>query len=541
MTAYKNKKNQIFLPLIIATSVIAGIIIGEILKPDESGYLSVKSQKEDKLNTIINYVESEYVDEIDRAKLEEMAIPKFLEALDPHTSYYTAEDTKRMEEELEGNFDGIGVQFTVIKDTVCVINVIKGGPSEYYGVFAGDRIIKVNNSVIAGVKITNDEVMKQLKGPSNSTVTIEVKRRGAKDLIPITIKRGSIPLYSIDAHYKIDDNIGYIKINNFARTTYSEFMNAIANLRRGRITSLIVDLRGNTGGYLHAATDVIDEFLLGDKMIVYTEGRARGRKEITSTNKQNSCVNLDLVVLIDDFSASASEIFAGAIQDNDRGFVIGRRSFGKGLVQEANVFNDGSMIRLTTARYYTPSGRSIQKPYNNGTNDYYSDIYNRYIHGEFLEKDSISFKDTIVYYTSLKREVYGGGGIMPDIFVPIDTSSYTPMYSSINKKNLEYIYAFQYVDNNRSKLKHIRNLDDLKEFMKDDDAYTKLWNYIENNGVKVTLHDKKISQKQIENNFLAYITRQVLDENNFYRVNNSMDIVVSSALNVLKTKRKLVE
>lgn len=538
MTKYNNKKIQIFLPVIICISIIAGIIIGGLVNPIRSNYITINPKK-DKLNMIIDYVDAEYVDKVNIQELEELAIPKFLEALDPHTVYFSAAETKRMEEELEGNFDGIGVQFTIIKDTVCVINVIEGGPSEHYGVFAGDRIVKVNDSLIAGVKINNEKVMKLLKGPSNSKVKIDVKRKGSEELIPITINRGSIPLYSIDAYYAIDQNTGYIKINNFSRTTYVEFMQAIAKLRRTGINSIIVDLRNNSGGFLHTATDVIDEFLPTGEMIVYTEGRARGRKEILSTNNHNSCTDLELIVLIDDFSASASEIFAGAIQDNDRGFIIGRRSFGKGLVQEATTFSDGSMLRLTTARYYTPSGRSIQKSYESGASDYHSDIYNRYMHGEFMEKDSISFNDSLAYYTLMGRKVYGGGGIMPDIFVPIDTLGYTNLYGNISRKNLEYLYAFQYVDDNRNKLQYVKNLTSLQDFMNDDKAYDKFWNYVIDNNVKVIPAEKEISGKHIENNFLGYVARQVLGDNEFYEVINKTDIVIDSALTVIRTNRKL--
>lgn len=539
MSEYNNKKLQVLLPLIIAVSIVSGIVIAGLFNKKVSQIINNQSSNS-KLNMVLNYVESEYVDAVNLKELEELAIPKFLEALDPHTTYSSAEETKKMEEELEGNFEGIGVQFNIFKDTIYVVKVIEGGPSEKFGLFAGDRIVKVNDSIIAGVGITNDKVMKLLKGPGGSEVKIEVKRKGNKNLIPITIQRGSIPISSIDAYYVIDKKIGYIKISSFSRNTYLEFTNAVLKMKKIGITSVVVDLRNNSGGYMNAATNMIDEFLEAGKMIVYTNGRARGKKEVLSTNNKRSFVDLNIVVLIDDFSASASEIFAGAIQDNDRGFVIGRRSFGKGLVQEAINFDDGSMMRLTTARYYIPSGRSIQKPYGKGVDDYFSDIYNRYAHGEFLEKDSISFNDTLVYYTSLGRKVYGGGGVMPDIFVPIDTAGYSKLYSDINKKNIPYQFAIQYIDDNRSKMQSIISIKDLYNFLKVNNSLEKFWNYVSDNGVQINSGDLSISKIYIENTLIAYIARQVLDENAFFEIANKYDPALDSALNVIKTNRKLV-
>jgi carboxyl-terminal processing protease len=539
MSGYNNKKIQIFLPLIITISVIFGIFLSAFFLKQPVERIIAREFSNDKLNMIINYVESQYVDEVNRKELEELAIPKFLEALDPHTTYSSPEETKRMEEELYGNFEGIGVQFNIFKDTVFVVKVIEGGPSESSGVFAGDRIVKVNDSIIAGVGISNDKVMKLLKGPGGSRVTIEVKRKGNNNLIPITIKRGNIPISSIDAYYLIDKNTGYIKISSFSRNTYAEFHNAVSNMRKAGINSLVIDLRDNTGGYLNSATNMVDEFLDAGELIVYTEGRARGKTNVFSTSERNSFTDMNIAVLMDDFSASASEIFAGAIQDNDRGFIIGRRSFGKGLVQEATTFNDGSMIRLTTARYYTPSGRSIQKPYGEGIDDYYSDIYNRYYHGEFLEKDSISFNDSLIYHTSKGRKVYGGGGIMPDIFVPIDTAGYTPLFGEINRKNLTYKFSLEYVDENRNNLLSVRNLNELKSFMNKTDVFEKFWKYVKDNNVKIKSEELEISKTYIENYFLAYVARQVLDENAFYEIANRFDPSIDSALVVFKTKRPL--
>ncbi|MDL2262521.1 S41 family peptidase [Bacteroidales bacterium OttesenSCG-928-I21] len=536
MSEYNNKKIQIFLPLVIAISIVFGVLLSFVFTKHQNinDFLST-DLPQDKLTTVINYVESQYVDTINRKELEEIAIPKFLESLDPHTTYSSAEETKEMEEELQGNFEGIGVQFNIFKDTVYVVKVIEGGPSEFSGVFAGDRIVKVNDSLIAGVGINNDKVMKLLKGPGGSKVTIDIKRKGNENLIPITIKRGNIPISSIDAHYMIDKNTGYIKISSFSLFTYQDFLNTVSTMKRKGINALVVDLRNNSGGYLSAATNMIDEFLEAGKMIVYTEGRARDRVNFLSTKERSEFVDLKIAVLVDDFSASASEIFAGAIQDNDRGTIIGRRTFGKGLVQEAKIFNDGSMIRLTTARYYTPSGRCIQKPYGKDVSDYYSEIANRFYHGEFIEKDSINFKDSIIYYTSGGRKVYGGGGIMPDIFVPIDTAGYSPLFGEINKKNLTYNFALEYVDKNRNKLLTVRNINEIQKFLNSNNAFEEFWGYISKNNVIIKSDELKISKIYIENNLSAYIARQVLDENAFYEIANKFDPSIDSAMVVFRT------
>jgi carboxyl-terminal processing protease len=539
MKEYNNSNFNIVLPIVIALSVITGIVIAELLNKDNTASTILIPQTKDKLNMVIDYVENEYVDKISREELAEIAIPKFLEELDPHTIYFTAEEAKGLDEELEGNFQGIGIQFNIFRDTVLVVSTIKDGPSEKQGLLAGDRIVKVNDTIIAGVGITNDLVMKKLKGPSGSIVSLKIWRKGHKELIPIKISRGNVPLRSVDAYYMVDKEIGYVKISTFSSNTHNQFVEAIFAMKKSGIKSVIIDLRNNAGGYLNSATNITDEFLESGKLLVYTEGQARPRKTTTSTTKRSACLDLEVVVLIDEFSASASEILAGAIQDNDRGFIIGRRSYGKGLVQEATTFDDGSVIRLTTARYYTPSGRSIQKPYGKGLDEYYADIYNRYAHGEFSEKDSIIQNDSLIFHTSKGRPVYGGGGIMPDIFVPIDTSNYTNLVRDINKKNLEYIFSITYVDNNRERMKKIVTLKDLKQFLVNDNAIDKFYAYILKNGVKINPRDKSISGKLIENDVYSYIARQTIGENAFYEIINSLDPTMDTAILVLKQKRKL--
>lgn len=365
-----------------------------------------------------------YVDKVDDNKLVEAAIKKMLEELDPHSTYSDAEEVKKFNEPLKGNFEGIGVQFNMQEDTLLIIQPVSGGPSEKMGILAGDKIIKVNDTIIAGVKMSTEEIMRRLRGPKGSKVNLKIKRNGVDELLPFVITRDKIPVYSIDASYIVKNGIGYIKINRFGATTFDEFKRALSDLKKRGMKDLILDLQGNGGGYLNTAIDIANEVLGNNELIVYTEGLRNPRSEFTAKGN-GSFQNGKLVVLIDEFSASASEIVTGAIQDWDRGLVVGRRSFGKGLVQRPIDLPDGSMIRLTIARYYTPAGRCIQKPYSSLEN-YNKDLINRYNRGEMMSADSIHFPDSLKYTThKLKRTVYGGGGIMPDYFIPIDTTKYT--------------------------------------------------------------------------------------------------------------------
>jgi carboxyl-terminal processing protease len=539
MNKYKNTRFSIVLPLVISFSIVLGIIIAEVLNKGNTSQSILISPPKDKLNMVVDYVANEYVDKVDRDYLAEIAIPKFLETLDPHTVYFTADEAKAVEEELQGEFSGIGVQFNIFRDTVLVVSVIPGGPSEKYGLKDGDRIVMVNDSIIAGIGITNNDVMSMLKGTSGTKVKLKVKRKDQDNLIEYNVVRGSIPLRSIDGFYIIDEKIGYVKISTFSRNTHNQFIDAVFKMRRKGIESVIIDLRNNSGGYLNSATDIIDEFFESGKTLVYTEGNSRPKNVISSTKKRSACLDLDIVVLIDEFSASASEIVAGAIQDNDRGFVVGRRSYGKGLVQESTTFDDGSIIRLTTARYYTPSGRCIQKSYDEGVDEYYSDIYNRYVHGEFLEADSIHQIDSLIYYTEEGRAVYGGGGIMPDIFVPIDTLGYSNLYANISRANLEYYFAIEYVDNHRAELDDIESLEELKLFLSARNVNTKFWQFIAMQGINAKSSEVAISGKYIENGVVAYIARMVLGDDAFYEVANEYDVALDSAVNILMSGRKV--
>ncbi len=408
-----------------------------------------------KLDMTLYAIQNLYVDTVNETKLVEDAITGLLEKLDPHSNYLNPEEVKEMNEPLQGNFDGIGIQFNMLTDTLYVIQVISGGPSEKVGIRAGDRIMMVDDTLIAGVKMKTNDVMKKLKGPKGTNVRVKVLRQGMPDLIEFKIVRDKIPVYSLDAYYMIDNKTGYIRLNRFAATSYDEFVKAFKSLKSKGMENLIFDLQGNGGGYLNAAIDISDEFLKQGETVVYTEGEHQRREDARATAK-GDFEKGRLIILIDEYSASASEIVTGAVQDWDRGVVVGRRSFGKGLVQRPIPLPDGSMLRLTTARYYTPTGRSIQKPYENGNLESYNkDLIERYNHGEMLSADSIHFPDSLKYNTLIsKRTVYGGGGIMPDYFIPLDTTKYaTNVWKEIYGKGLTYRYAMSLIDKNRDKYK----------------------------------------------------------------------------------------
>ncbi|NQX99397.1 MAG: S41 family peptidase, partial [Flavobacteriales bacterium] len=412
----------IFLPLIIAGSIVLGIFLSAFLTPSNVNDRTLifpqnkRFNTATKLNEILNFIENTYVDSVDKKELTEESIKSMLATLDPHSYYIPAKEFDGMNESLEGNFDGIGVEFRIKNDTVLIISPIANGPSDRLGIKAGDRIVKVDTTDIAGVGISNAGVIKLLKGPRGTKVNVEIIRQGSKKRKHFTITRDRIPIFSIDAPYMINDNTGYLKITRFSKNTYEEFIKASQGLKDRGMKNLIIDLRNNGGGILQAATKIADEILMKNKMIVYTDGRARNKEEYFSTNK-GILETTEIAIIINENSASASEILAGAIQDNDRGSIIGRRSFGKGLVQEQVQWPDGSALRLTVARYYTPTGRCIQKDYGTSLEDYHAEAYNRYDNGELLSADSIQFPDSLKFYTPEGKVVYGGGGIMPDIFV----------------------------------------------------------------------------------------------------------------------------
>ena len=486
-----------------------------------------------KVETLIRAIDRKYVDIVDMDSIMDRVLPTILEELDPHSAYYPAEETQVSNDELHGSFSGIGIQFSVQDDTVRVNSVIHGGPSVMVGVLAGDRIILINDSLFAGKKIPSNDIVKNLKGPKGTTVKISVMRNGEPGLVDFTIERGDIPVKSIDAAYMMTDEIGYIMINKFGETTFQEMMVSLAELTSKGMKKLIIDLRGNSGGYLGAAIQMVNEFLPKNDLIVYTQG-AHNPMAKQFADGRGHYKSLPLVVMIDESSASAAEIFTGAIQDNDRGTVVGRRSFGKGLVQEPIEFDDGSSIRITIARYYTPSGRCIQKPYGESDEDYAMDIVKRYEHGEFFSADSIKQNEDEVYKTKGGRTVYGGGGIMPDVFVAQDTTGYSDYYSNVVRKSLINKFSFKYVDGKRSEFSKLKTYSDIEEYLDADNVLNKFYDYVAKNGVK---RDRSLSapaRKQMRTALYANIIYDALDMQDYISFINLTDPTVNKAIEVLK-------
>ncbi len=536
-----NKRINIYLPVLIALSLVIGIFLGNRLNRSQTtGLQNFSIQSTNKLSAVIDLIKNAYVDSVSTDKLVEEAIPGLLKNLDPHTTYIPASDMQEVNEEMQGNFGGIGVQFSIIRDTVQVIDVVSGGPSYKLGILPGDRIVTVNDSVIAGKNIKNDDVLHLLRGEKGTKVKVGIKRKAIKDLINYDITRGDIPITSIDVSYMIDDQTGFVKVSRFAEKTYDEFVEAMNKLDREGAKKIIIDLRGNPGGYLMAVVKMVNEFLDKGELILYTEGHSQPRKTYTATSK-GKWLDKDVFVLIDEYSASASEIFAGAIQDNDRGVIIGRRSFGKGLVQEQIPFADGSALRLTVARYYTPSGRCIQKPYEEGTDEYYHDLMNRAVHGELEVADSIHFADSLKYHTRTGRIVYGGGGIMPDYFVPMDTTGYSDYYSKIAGKMLIYSFAFDYSDKNRSKLKQMKTAQEFVDYLTKQNILDQFVKYAEKQGIKKDLSGLKISGNIIETQIIAYIARNIIGEEGFYPVIRRIDETLDKAIEISRSKNTVAQ
>ncbi len=536
------KKNSIYQPIFFSLLLVIGLFLGMFLSGNKSAnpFLSKNYTSYEKINDVLNLIKDSYVDTVNSDKIAEDAINNLLQSLDPHSYYIAASEFNEVNDPLEGSFDGIGVEFRIIKDTIVVINTVAGGPSEEKGVKAGDRIVKVDDSLVAGIKITNKQVMKKLKGKGGSKVKISVKRQGFKSLIDFILTRGKIPTYSIDIAFKPSKDIGYIKISKFSATTTEEFSDALNKLSNQGMKKLILDLRGNGGGYLDAAITLADEFLPNKKLIVYTEGAHKKKKNYFSTNNGNF-ENNDLIVLIDEFSASASEILAGAIQDNDRGLILGRRSFGKGLVQEQLQLNDGSAIRLTVARYHTPSGRCIQNNYSNGVDDYYTDFYKRFVDGELENQDSIHFADSLKYKTTKGRTVYGGGGIMPDIFIPIDKEERTILYAELVNKGLIYQFAFDFSDKNRKMLLQFKTaIGFINNYQVTDANLEELIKYAEKSGVKYNEDEFIKSKILIKLQLKAYIGRNIFKDEAFYPIILSNDKTFLKAIELLSNNKSLL-
>lgn len=475
-----------------------------------------------------------YVDEVDEDKLVEEAIIKMLAQLDPHSTYSDAEEVAKMNEPLQGNFEGIGVQFQMIEDTLLVVQPVSNGPSEKVGILAGDRIIAVNDSAIAGVKMSTEDIMKRLRGPKDSKVDLTIVRRGVQSPLVFTVKRDKIPILSLDASYMIEPKTGYIRVNRFGATTAEEFKKAMLALQKQGMKDLILDLQGNGGGYLNAAIDLANEFLDQKEVIVYTEGRTAPRSDFFAKGN-GDFRNGRLVVLVDEYSASASEIVSGAIQDWDRGIIVGRRTFGKGLVQRPIDLPDGSMIRLTIARYYTPAGRSIQKPYDD-TADYNKDLIDRFNRGELMNADSIHFPDSLKVQTKkLKRTVYGGGGIMPDYFVPIDTTLYTDYHRNLAAKGVIMKFTMKFIENHRKELSNkYKKFDAFNEkFVIDDEMLATLKEMGEKESVKFDQKQYETSLPLIKAQLKALIARDLWDMNEYFQVMNDTNESVQRALQIL--------
>jgi len=514
---------------------VLGVFLGFAIKKSQTPTtLFFPNSGSNKVEDVIKLIHDEYVDTVSTAKLEEKAIEAIAKDLDPHTVYIPADKLAEINEPLDGEFSGIGVHFSVNSDTVVVISTVPSGPSEKVGIMAGDRIVKVNGITIAGVKMDQDSIVKKLRGPNGSKVKVGIKRSEVKELIDFTITRDKIPIYSIDASYMINSKIGYIKVARFARNTYQEFMEATTKLHKKGMKEMILDLRGNSGGYLDQAVQVANEFLPAGKLIVYTQGKARPRQNQYSDEK-SSCMNDKLIILIDEFSASASEILAGALQDNDKGTIVGRRSFGKGLVQEQIPLSDNSALRLTVARYYTPTGRSIQKHYTYGSEDeYYMDINNRYLHGEFEQVDSIKFADSLKYKTPGGKIVYGGGGIMPDVFVPLDTVGINRYFRIVSAKNLIYRYAFSVTDAKRATLQKFKTVKTLEAYLNTLGLLNGFEAYARKNNVVPKSGELKTSGNIIVTQLKAYIARDILDNDGFYPIISEIDNTLQKAIKILE-------
>lgn len=490
-------------------------------------------RKMDALLTVINFA---YVDEVEDDKIIEDAIVGMLKELDPHSVYIPKEELQKMNEPLEGNFEGVGIQFNILHDTLLVVSPISGGPSEKVGIQSGDKIIKIDGENVAGVGLTNSDVQDKLRGEKGTNVNVEIKRGSEEELISFDITRDEIPIYSIDASYMASPEIAYIKVNRFARNTMDEFKQALDSLKKKGAKSLVLDLRGNGGGYLQTAYLLADEFLGQDKMIVYTEGDKQKKEEYKATSR-GMFEEGNLVVLVDEGSASASEIVSGAVQDWDRGLIIGRRTFGKGLVQKPFPLPDGSAVRLTTARYYTPTGRSIQRPYSKGKDFYYNEIERRYKSGQLISADSISFPDSLKYYTPNDRVVYGGGGIMPDIFIPLDTSMGSDLYKNLARKGIFNDFLLDYLDDNRKKI--LKNYPDFASFDKNFDTSGEFidgfFAYAKKEGVEKNEEDYQVSQRIIHHQLKALLARNLYTPGDYFKIINRLSDSYIKAINVLQT------
>lgn len=528
--SYQKEKTNPYLPFLFAIVLAAGIYLGYLISISSFGKPSIGTKvDESKMEYILDYIDNKYVDTVDIEKLETKAINEMLSELDPHSFYIPSRDLKDINDDMRGNFEGIGVEFRVLEDTILIVNAIANGPSEKVGIMSGDKIISVNDSIVAGKGVSNSDVVKMLKGTKGTKVKVRIYRHGEE--IDFTITRGKIPLYSLDIAYMINENTGIIKLSKFSSTTYEEFYDALGKLKSQGLESLILDLRGNGGGYLREAVFIADEFLSGDKLVVYTKGTHFKRQEYKA-GRTDGFEKGTVVVLIDESSASASEILSGALQDWDRATIIGRRSFGKGLVQEQFTMADNSALRLTVARYYIPSGRSIQKPYDDKKH-YKDELYERYLHGEIFNKDSIHQNDSIKYYTKIKRRiVYGGGGVIPDIFVPLDTIENNLYANRLKRKVPEFIYSIY--SNNPDEFKKYKNVDKfISKYTVSEAMFQNFLKYAESKGWKKDLSKIDENKDNIKRFLKAFLAKQLFYNDGYYRIIYKTDPVVEKALETI--------
>lgn len=538
MSETKNTKSQIRLPIILALAISAGIWIGATFAEPKGNQNDLRAALY-KLQEIMTYINRDYVDSVNTNDLVEFGITKMLENLDPHSSYIPARDASLAQSQLEGEFDGIGVEFGIIRDTIYVVAPLTGGPSEALGIQSGDQIISVDGKNVAGIGITNRDVFDYLRGPRGSKVLVDIKRKNQAELIPYEITRDKIPQYSINASYMINEEIGYIKVTRFAATTYEEFKTSIAQLKGEGMKKLIIDLQGNPGGYMGAAINMADE-LLGDRdLIVSQEGKVSQYSQKAFAFKPGMFEEGSVIVLINEGSASASEILAGAIQDNDRGLIVGRRSFGKGLVQMPIDLSDGAELRLTIARYFTPSGRSIQKPYDSNYDAYETDLLDRYAHGEFFSADSIKFNDSLKYETKKGRTVYGGGGIMPDYFVALDTTMNSSYVNKLFNSDSSREYILDFVTKNKDKFSAMTLDQYYTDYKVSDEMLVELTEFGKKNKVEFDSKDFNKSKEYLRILVKAHLGRQIYDDNAFYKVINDINEVYLQAMNLFGEADKI--
>lgn len=521
---------MLLLPLLFAVGIAGGILMGRYF------FTTRLDPREQKLHTMLEMIEEQYVDEVDMDSLLEQLYPKLLSLLDPHSAYIPASELQAVTEDLEGSFSGVGVSFQILNDTVNIIEVVAGGPAEKVGLLPGDKILKADSVDLTGKGASNEMVFKNLRGQKGTSVSLLIDRSTSKKPLTYDVVRGDVPVNSVDADYLLNDTIGYVKVSKFARTTYNEFHQALAGLRLDGARNFVIDLRGNSGGYMDQAILMAQEFLPKGCMIVYTKGKMPEFQSIAITEESGQFLNFPVVVLMDEYSASASEIFAGAIQDNDRGLVVGRRSFGKGLVQNQTILPDSSGVRLTIARYYTPSGRSIQKDYKAGGSDGYDlDISNRFAHGEFYSRDSIRLDESRIFYTGTGRKVYGGGGIMPDLFVPEDTTGLTSYYLQVVNAGLIQKYAYKVAQSYREVLQNARNLTQFNKVLPRDNTLLEGFvEYAAANGVPARWYYIRKSRQLILSQLKAIIARDTLGYSAFVEMLNQSDPTVAEALRALK-------